>query len=204
VADRERPIGSRRVPAPLRKRRHALFGCGTLLVAILIGTLSGAAGAGAYPTLVTSAYQLGGIEKPSLALDGDATLVGAFRRHGPNVVRSFAPGQPSHVVARVSVLGGSGEMLFAASRTRIALLDVAYYEDGGGRLEALKSGLLGGTLEPLPGECEFAPGLDEATTEAIPPHSIVAVDGEVVAYDTYRCVIVRDFASGVTRAREAR
>ncbi len=49
--------------------------------------------------------------------------------------------------------------------------------------------------------CHLTPGLDETVTGeiGIQPHYAVALDGDVLAYDSYGCVVVEDLATGFQR-----
>jgi hypothetical protein len=171
-------------------------------IPLLFGSASAAA---AGPTLVTNRYPLAG-ERSELALDGAATLVGGSESKTTNVVREFIPGQPPKVVARATIEPDSGEfsdsMFFAASASRLVLLDHgrSFTYKGSGELhyERLLTSLIDGPLTEPAGPCLITPTLDERVSE-IPAHSAIAVDGELVAYDSYGCVVAQDFATGVKR-----
>ena len=125
-------------------------------------------------------------------------------------MRSFEPGRAPETVASVTVkLYGEGghSLLFAASPSRIVVLDEGsnggYKGAGGVPFERFESGPLGGLLGPLTEGCSLAPGLDrglaEGREEAIDRHTNIAVAGEVVAYDSFGCVMVQDYDSGLRR-----
>ena len=133
------------------------------------------------PTLVTSSYKLGSTQGPNLALTGPATLVGTSEPDGLNLVRAFTSGS-SRVIAHAGFRDENDSMLFSASPTRIAMLDTGPHTEGNVEqtVQVLQSGPLGGALQTLPAECPSAVSIDEF----VPTHTNVAVDGEVVAYDT--------------------
>ncbi len=185
----------------------------TLLIAVAVAMAVMApcvtSAASAAPRLVTDAYQLAG-EESELALVGAATLVGTEQGPDTNVVRSFAPGGAHKVIASVTFHPGSPEsfgdlMSFSASPTRIVVLarGTSYGKDyGGSYTEQLESGPLGGPLGGLTAGCLITPDLDETVDdeeERIHDHTAIAGDGEVVAYDSFGCLVVRDFASGLQR-----
>jgi hypothetical protein len=180
-----------------------------LVLVLAPAMLSAAASASAAPALVTNAYPLAG-EESDLALAGSATLVGTEAGPDTNEVRSFAPGQAPKVIAKVTLHPESPEfgdsMRFSASTSRILLLDTgtSYSYKGTGALhyEQLASGPLGAPLSSLSAGCLLTPTLDETVSDEegrIRPHTAIAIDGEVVAYDSFGCVVVRDFASGLQR-----
>lgn len=183
---------------------------GRVALALALAAMLGVAStAGAAPALVTNAYPLAG-EESDLALAGSAALVGIEEGPDTNVVRSFVPGQASKVIARVTFHPGSPEsfgdsMSFSASSTRILLLDVGVSSgkySGATYSEALDSGPLGSPLSNLTAGCLLTPSLDETVSDeegSIRPHTAIASDGEVVAYDSFGCLVVRDFASGLQR-----
>ena len=126
-----------------------------------------------------------------------------------NLVRSFAQDRPAKLLA-VSRYAGVNAMRIAASPSRLVLLDQDQSVDQGAHgpevgqeiSEELESGPLGGPMSPLAPGCALAPGLDHGAFEQEDPprdHENIAVDGEVVAYDSYGCVIVEDFATGLQR-----
>jgi hypothetical protein len=177
------------------------------LLLALAATLGVSSPASAAPILVTNTYPLAG--ESDLALAGIATLVGTEAGSDTNVVRSFTPGQAPKTIAKVTLdLGAeSGDsMRFSASPSRIVLFDqgVSYGYKGSEATyyETLESGSLGGPLSNLTAGCELTPSLDETVSDEegrIRPHTAIASDGEVVAYDSFGCVVVRDFASGLQR-----
>jgi hypothetical protein len=165
--------------------------------------------ASAAPALVTSADRLASGEP--LALAGPATLVAGFEgEHDAvrewDVVRSFAVGRSPVVLARVHPLGDSrGEIVLAGSPSRIALFEKGFtsgYKDCCTVFyQHLVSGPLGGPLHDPVAGCKLAPSLDESARpeSGIQATSAVALDGEVLAYDSFGCVVVEDFASGLQR-----
>jgi hypothetical protein len=175
----------------------------------LVATLGVPSPASAAPVLVTNAYPLAG-EESDLALAGSATLVGTQAEPDTNVVRSFTPGQAPKTIAKVTLDLTSSEsgdsMRFSASPSRIVLFDqgISYGYKGTGATyyETLESGPLGDPLSNLTTRCELTPSLDETVSDEegrIRPHTAIASDGEVVAYDSFGCLVVRDFASGLQR-----
>jgi hypothetical protein len=165
--------------------------------------------ADAAPALVTSTDQLASSEP--LALAGSATLVAGFEgeRNAArklDVVRSFAAGRPPTVLARVHPLGeGRGNIVLAGSPDRIALFEKGYasgYKDCCEvSYQHLVSGPLGGPLHDPVAGCKLAPSLDESVhpESGIQATSAIALDGEVLAYDSFGCIVVEDFASGSQR-----
>ncbi len=176
-----------------------------LLTSIVVALVL-AGTATAEPTLVTNRYPLAG-ERSELALDGPSVLVGGYESETTNVVRAFAPGQAPKTIARATIKPESGEfgdaMYFVASGARMVLFDhgSSYTYKGSGeiRYERLLTGPLGGSLSELPNACMMTPTLDPGVTSeaGIPAHSAIAIDGEVIAYDSYGCVVVQDFATGL-------
>jgi hypothetical protein len=179
-----------------------------LVVSVSLALLWWPARAGAAPALVANSH-LFGLQESALALAGPATLV-AVDGGDTNVVRSFMPGSAPETVASVTVkLYGEGghSLLFAASPSRIVVLDEG--SNGGAKgtrgvpFESLESGPLGDPLSPLAEGCSLVPGLDhgieEEREEVLDRHTNIAVDGEVVAYDSFGCVMVQDFGSGLQR-----
>jgi hypothetical protein len=177
----------------------------TAVVALLV---CGSSPALAAPTLVTNRYPLAG-ERSELALDGSTTLVGGYESETTNVVRAFAPGRAPKTIARATIKPETGEfgdsMYFAASASRLIMLDhgrsFTYKGSGELRYERLLAGALGGPLSELPNTCNITPTLDpEVTSEAgIPAHSAIAIDGNLAGYDSYGCLVVQDFATGLKR-----
>ncbi len=177
---------------------------GAVLALLLVGSSPALAG----PALVTNRYALAG-ERSELALDGSSTLVGGYESETTNVVRAFTPGQAPKTIARATIKPQSGEfgdsMYFVASPTRLVMLDhgssFTYKGSGEIRYEQLLTGPLGGPLSELPNTCSVTPTLDpEVTSEAgIPAHSAIAIDGELTGYDSYGCLVVQDFATGLKR-----
>jgi hypothetical protein len=179
-----------------------------LAVAALV--LLGAPAADGEPTLVTNVHPLSSADG-QLATAGPTTLVaGSERPAGEsevNVVRSFAAGHPPAVLARVELKpdnpeGFSDSQTFAASSTRIVVLvdgsGAIYKGTGRAVYVRLEAGLLGAPLQQLPGECPLSQTQFEGYEEQGFPwsHSAVALDGEVVAYDSYDCLFVADLAAG--------
>jgi hypothetical protein len=179
-----------------------------LVVSVVLALLWWPARVGAAPALVVNS-QLFGWPESGLALAGPATLV-AIDGGETNLVRSFAPGRALETVASVTLkLYGEGghSLLFAASPSRVVVLDEGsnggYKGTGGMSFERFESGPLGGLLSPLTEGCSLAPGLDrglaEEREEGIDRHTSIAVAGEVVAYDSFGCVMVQDYGSGLRR-----
>jgi hypothetical protein len=179
-----------------------------LSAAVVVLLLAGSSSALASPTLVTNRYPLAG-ERSELALDGLTTLIGGYESETTNVVRAFTPGQAPKTIARATIKPETGEfgdsMYFAASESRLVMLDhgssFTYKGSGEIRYERLLTGPLGGPLSELPNTCGVTPTLDPAVrSEAgIPAHSAIAVDGELVGYDSYGCLVVQDFSTGIKR-----
>jgi hypothetical protein len=177
------------------------------VVALLL-LLAGSSSALASPTLVTDRYPLAG-ERSELALDGSTTLVGGYESETTNVVRAFTPGQAPKTIARATIKPETGEfgdsMYFAASESRLVMLDhgrsFSYKGSGEIRYEHLFTGPLGGPLSELPNTCSVTPTLDPGVTSeaGIPAHSAIAIDGELAGYDSYGCLVVQDFATGLQR-----
>jgi hypothetical protein len=182
--------------------------CLTCLLALSFVGLCVAASAHAQSTLVTDSYQLAG-ERSELALAGDATLVGSPDGETTNLILSFALGRAPQVIARARLRPVSGEfgdsMYFVASATRFVMLDqgssFAYKGTGETRYEKLLSGALGAAALDLSPGCGLAPSIDQEVgiEPGVPRHSALAIDGEVVVYDSFGCVMVRDFATGLER-----
>jgi len=189
-------------PNPRTRRfptRSALAG---LLIFVVVA-LAPICSASAAPALVTSTYQLASSEP--LALAGSATLVAGYEGEKTDVVRSFSAGHSPVVIARVHPQGTDrGQIALAGSPTRIALLEKGFtpgYKGCCGTLyQNVVSGPLGGPLtEPTAG-CQVTPSLAKSVVEErIPAHSAIALDGDVLAYDSFGCVVVRDFVSGLQR-----
>jgi hypothetical protein len=183
-------------------RRFALAAIPVLSLLLAVASASGA------PALVTSSYQLA--SRQALALSGPATLVAGFDGDEANVVRSFTPGSAPVVVARVALKapGGAtdGGTVIYASTSRLALFDEEVVSTGykgccGTYARSLESGLLGGPLHELTAGCQLAPGLDESVGPELNVHptSALALDGEVLAYDSFGCLVIEDFASPLQR-----
>jgi hypothetical protein len=160
--------------------------------------------ASASPVLVTNTYRLASSEP--LALAGPATLVAGDEGEKADVVRSFSPGHSPVLVARVHPKGtDQGQIDLAGSPSRIALLEKGstpgYKGCCGTFYQNIVSGPLGSSLTEPPAGCRITPGLDETAREepGIPAHSAIALDGDVLAYDNFGCVVVRDFTSGLQR-----
>jgi hypothetical protein len=179
-----------------------------LLTAVVVLLVCSSSPALAGPTLVTNRYPLAG-ERSELALDGPTTLVGGYESETTNVVRAFTPGQAPKTIAHAAIKPETGEfgdsMYFVSSPSRLVMLDhgrsFSYKGSGEIRYERLLTGALGGPLSELPNTCSITPTLDpEVTSEAgIPTHSAIAIDGELAGYDSYGCLVVQDFATGLKR-----
>lgn len=192
----------------MSRRRPYLVRCVACLLTVAATVLVVAEGAVAQPTLVTGSFHFAG-ERSELALAGSATFVGVEVGSRSGAVRSFEPGHASKVVASVTVHPADSEfwngMFFAASPSRITILDdgvqCAYKGSECGRFERLDAGVPDAPLSALAAGCLLTPSLDETANPelGIPAHTAIAVNGEVVAYDSFGCVIVHDFASGLQR-----
>lgn len=196
---------TRRFPAS-----SALVGLLILVVVALAPICSASAApasagsANAAPTLVTNADQLASSEP--LALAGSATLVAGYEGEKADIVRSFAPGRSPMVVARVHPEGTDrGQIVLAGSPSRIALLEKGYTSGYKGCCgvfyQRLVSGPLGGPLQEPMGGCRLTPSLDESvhSESRIQATSAIALDGEVLAYDSFGCVVAQDYGSGLQR-----
>jgi hypothetical protein len=194
--------------ASIRSPERRLARSIRLLSAALALLLAGSPPALAGPALVTNRYPLAG-ERSELALDGSTTLVGGYESETTNVVRAFTPGQPPKTIARATIKPQSGEfgdsMYFVASPSRLVMLDrgrsFTYKGSGEIRYERLLTGPPGGPLSELPNTCTVTPTLDPQVTgdAGIPAHSAIAIDGELTGYDSYGCLVVQDFATGLKR-----
>lgn len=168
------------------------------LAAVLLSTTATASAA---PELVTDSYLFAG-EQNQLALAGSAALVGTQGAAGAEV-RSFTPGQAPRVID--SGESGFSSVEFAASSSRIAELKESHISGYKGTPEffqqQLVSGPFGAAPAALPDECSLAPSIDETIENhrSFESHSAIAIDGEVVAYDSYACLVIHDFASGLQR-----
>jgi hypothetical protein len=174
------------------------------IVAVAIAAPArGAADAQGSPVLVSNAYPLAS-EEP-LAIAGSATLVAvAGRTH--NAIVLFAPGRKPITVARPHPIGeDAGRTELAASPTRIAVLQHGYFAGYKGCCATFTQSVLaapfGGPLHEQLTGCRVAPGLDESVTgeAGIQAHYAFALDGDVLAYDSFGCVVVEDLASGSSR-----
>jgi hypothetical protein len=158
----------------------------------------------AAPALVTNAYELAGA-RADLALDGSATLVATQSDAYTSTVRSFTGSPGSRVLAWVKLRDETDRLSFSASPSRIIVLARGVRSGKGfitGEEERLASGPLGGSLTGLTTGCLITPTLDEGVPgepALLLDHNVVAADGEVVAYDSYGCAVVRDFATGLQR-----
>lgn len=193
-----------RRPAPIPRLAPSI----KLLSAIVALVLGGSSPALAGPALVTNQYGLAG-ERSELALDGSTTLVGGYESETTNVVRAFTPGQAPKTIARATIKPESGEfgdsMYFVASPSRLVMLDhgrsFSYKGEGEIRYEHLLTGPLEGHLSELPNTCSITPTLDPGVTgeAGIPARSAIAIDGELIGYDSYGCLILQDYATGLKR-----
>jgi hypothetical protein len=158
----------------------------------------------AAPTLVTNAYELAGT-RADLALDGSATLVATESDPYTTTLRSFTGSAGSQILAQVKLNDETSRLSFSASPSRIVMLARGVTYGKGfiaGEEEQLSSGPLGRPLTSLTTGCLITPTLDEEVSDGegnILAHNVVVADGEVVAYDSYGCVVVRDFATGLQR-----
>jgi hypothetical protein len=159
----------------------------------------------AAPTLVTNAYELADTHD-DLALDGSATLVATRSDANTSAIRSFTGSLGSRVVSQVELSDETtGTFSFSASASRIIVLARGVTYGKGyiaGEEQQLSAGPLGGPLTDLTAGCLITPTLDEEVSggEAhILDHNVVAADGEVVAYDSYGCVVIHDFQTGLQR-----
>ncbi len=178
------------------------------LIAVTVLLLGACSSALAAPALITDRYPLAG-ERSELALDGPSTLIAGYENQTTNVVRRFTSGQAPKTIARATIKPESGEfgdaMYFVASASRILLYDhgssYTYKGQGELRYERLLTGPLDGPLTALGNPCQITPTLDpRVTSEAgIPAHSAIAIDGELVGYDSFGCLVLEDYASGVKR-----
>ncbi len=155
------------------------------------------------PTLVTDSYELAGTDA-DVALVGPATLVATESGTDTSTIRSFAGSPGSRIVAQIKLSQEADGLSFSASPTRmIVLARGVTYGKGyvAGEEEQLSSGPLGGPLSALTTGCLITPTLDEEVRgEAhILDHNVVTADGEVLAYDSYGCLVVRDFQTGLER-----
>jgi hypothetical protein len=185
-------------------RRSRAFSL-VLAAAAVLELASGGGPAAAAPSLLSSSYTLS--SPAALALVGPQTLVGTRKDMPTDVVRSFGPGQASKPLA-----GGtfhtneeSAQTSFVASPSRLvarlSASTLGYKGSPGESSEALESGPLGASPVKLTAGCPLAPSIDPSIRGEAGPseHSAFAVDGEIVAYDSYGCVVVHDFASGLQR-----
>lgn len=194
-------------PGP-RRRTPRLARAYALALVLSAASSATTATANAAPELVTNSYLLAGRQN-ELALAGSAALVGTQAGRGADAVRSFTPGQAPRMIARATADPSAAELgsiQFAASASRIVLLNDSYttgYKGSGGTsYQDLLAGPLGAPLATLTSQCALAPSLDETVGDeggSFASHSAIAVDGEVVAYDSYGCLVIHDFASGLQR-----
>ncbi len=154
------------------------------------------------PTLVTGSEELASWEP--LALAGPATLVGGYEEDKTDVVRSFTPGRPPTVVARVHPPGeGRGHIIVTGSPERIALFESGI--EGGYKnccttfYQRLVSGLLDGPLIEPEGPCPIPKSVNDSAEFGVRASWAIALDQETLAYYTSGCVVVQDFASGLQR-----
>lgn len=188
----------------LRPRRHVPRLAATVLALLAVAHPS----AQAAPVLVTDNYLLAGRQNELVPV-GSAALVGTRTGGGVDAVRSFTPGQTPRVIAHATADPGAAELSsieFAASPGRIVLLNDSYTQgykgSGGTSYQRLISGPLGKPLVPPTGECLLAPSLDETVGNEggnFVPHSAIAIDGEVVVYDSYGCLVIHNYSTGLQR-----
>jgi hypothetical protein len=181
--------------------KNPISAIGALCAALVM--LGHAAPAPAAPTLVTASFTLAGTWA-SLALDGPATLVGTQQSRYTSVVRAFISGQPPRTVAVIKLPDEHPSISFAASTSRIAALGRGYTPGkyGSSESEILESGPVGGPLSTLTAGCMITPTLDETVSNAegqFQQHNVVAAEAELVAYDSFGCMVIHDFASGLQR-----
>ncbi len=203
---------TQRAGAPKRCRQRGRLASLAARVAlfVLCATLTASAtsSARAAPTLLTSSYQIAGEE--AIGLAGDATVVAGDEGERANIIRAFVPGARPTVLARVAPSTGdstlAGLVQLAASSARLAVLDVGdvpgYKGSPGTRYPLLASGPLGGALQEQTAGCQLAPVIDPSVThfeEGFLPTHAIALDGDVLAYDSYGCLVVEDFSSGMPR-----
>jgi hypothetical protein len=204
--------GERRLrlrPGDSTKQPRALLTLVPFVVALAVSTFACCSSLAippahaAAPELVSEAHLLA--SERSLAIAGVATVV-ASREAKVNAVISFAPGRAPAVIARPAPLGeGSGSTEIAASPTRIAVFQEGVRSGYKGCCaafsKAVQSAPFGAPLEEQTTGCKPFPGLDESVTEepGVEDHYAMALDGEVLAYDSFGCVIVDDFSAGLTR-----
>jgi hypothetical protein len=174
------------------------------LLAMVLVLLAAAGSAEAAPTFVTEVNPRASDEP--LALAGPATLVAGFEGEKADLVRSFAPGRPPVVIARVHPKGeGSGRIDLVGSTSRIGLLEKGvtsgYKDCCATYYRSVATAALGGPVTALTAGCFLAPTLDETADPegGILANSAVALDGEVLAYDSYGCLVIHDYASGLQR-----
>ncbi|HEY2570637.1 MAG TPA: hypothetical protein VGI27_04145 [Solirubrobacteraceae bacterium] len=169
---------------------------------------AGALEARAAPSLVTHSYSLSAFSgEPDVAIAGPATLVGTRRGEATDVVRSFTAGQPPSPLAGATLRTKeqSTWSTLAASPTRLIALvhgsTPGYKGTGGSSSEELVSGPISASLTPLTAGCLLSPGIDPSarSEDGLRQHTAFAISGEVVAYDSFGCVVVRDFATGLQR-----
>jgi hypothetical protein len=179
------------------------------LLAVVALMLIGAPVADGEPTLVTNVHPLVGLVG-QLAVVGSTTLVagseGSVESSDVSVVRSFAAGRRPSVLVRVEIRPGNPEgvsnsLAFAASPARIVALDqgswTTYKGTGWSRVSRVEAGPLGARLQQLTGECPLSNTQFAGYEEGGSPwdHSAVALDGEVLAYDSYYCLFVADLSA---------
>lgn len=157
----------------------------------------------ANPSLVSSSLALAG--PSSLAVAGNITLIAAQGQHA-NAIVSIVPGHKPTVIAHLRPIGDdSDQSELVASPTRIAVLQSGGFTGYKGccftGVSSLFSAPFGRPLQETTAGCKIAPGLDESVREepGIQAHYAVALDGDLLAYDSFGCVVVEDLASGLTR-----
>jgi len=179
--------------------RRALTVAAVWIAALVVAAPAPAAG----PALVTSHYGLAGWE--ALGVAGGATVLAAEGER-TNTVLSLVPGSPPHILAKPHTSGeGGGTTSIAVSSARLAVFQQGY-EPGykgspGSWSQAVFASALGAQLQEQKLGCSAAPGLDEGVRgePGIQEHSAIAVSGDVLVYDSFGCVVVRDLASGFER-----
>lgn len=190
---------------PVRLAICAALAAAAVLVTVAAGAIGATVAAAATPpTAVSSHYQLA--SKAPLALAGGDTLVASFEPKGDDVVLAIPPGGRASVIARVQPNGEPPSQIdMAASSTRFALLEEGVWSGYKDCCVSYTERILAGPLFGPPSEqtagCLPAPGLDESVTGevGVQAHYAIALDGDLLAYDSYGCVVVEDLASGLQR-----
>lgn len=157
----------------------------------------------ASPRLVSLGYELAGAQ--SLAMTGSNTLVAA-QGDDANSILSFAPGRKPVVIGRPRQIGdGLDDSELVASSTRVAVRQSGSFTGYKGCCDlgttSLFTAPFGHLLQSPPVECRIAPGLDPSVGDepGVLAHYAVALDRDVLAYDSFGCLEIADFASGLRR-----